>query len=81
MLLGAGLLCKVHGQTSHVAMSTQEEVEVIVSTSSCDPSIIIGLDVSSSNSDKYVVKWALGTKTRFMLIHVPAKGHSYPNLM
>jgi hypothetical protein len=59
-------------------MSTREEAEVTISTSSCDPSITIGLAVSSSKSSKYVVKWAMenfvsGDRTRFMLIHVRQK--------
>ncbi|KAL6641458.1 hypothetical protein ACP70R_019639 [Stipagrostis hirtigluma subsp. patula] len=55
-------------------MATQEESEVTESSSS-NPSITIGLAVSSSKSSKYAVKWALKNfgareRTRFMLIHV-----------
>jgi hypothetical protein len=59
-------------------MATQEKAEVTISTSSCDPSITIGLGVSSSKSGKYAVKWALenfvdGDRTRLMPIHVRQK--------
>lgn len=74
------------GNRNCKAMATQEEAVVTESSVSSDSSITIGLAVSSSNSSKYAVKWALknfgGTeRTRFMLIHVRQKVTLVPTPM
>ncbi|CAL4915571.1 unnamed protein product [Urochloa decumbens] len=67
-------------------MATQEEAVATESSPSSDPSITIGLAVSSSKSSKYAVKWALknfgaSERTRFMLIHVRQKVTLVPTPM
>ncbi|WVZ57626.1 hypothetical protein U9M48_007988, partial [Paspalum notatum var. saurae] len=62
------------------------EAVVTESSESSDPSITIGLAVSSSKSSKYAVKWALKNfdareRARFMLIHVRQKVALVPTPM